>query len=64
MDLQMYLQIKYYIDNVLDGRNKWRDKWTRAAGMVKYHVNGGEGAGGLEASGEEEEKEMRWDEMR
>jgi hypothetical protein len=33
--------------------------------MEKYHVNGGEVAGGLETSGEEEEeKEMRWGEMR
>ena len=50
---------------MLDGRNKWRDKWARAAVMEKYHVNVGEGAVGLEASGEEEEeKEMRWGEMR
>jgi len=49
---------------VLDGRNKWRDEWSRNAVMVKF-VNGGEAAGGREVSDEEEEeKEMRWDEMR
>jgi hypothetical protein len=50
---------------MLDGRNKWRDEWSRAAVMMKCHVNGGEAVGGREASGkEEEEKEMRRDEMR
>jgi hypothetical protein len=37
---------------VLDGWNKRRDEWSRAAVMVK----GREAAGGREASGEEEEE--------
>ena len=47
---------------MLDGWNKCRDEWTRAAVMVKF-VNGGQATGGREVSGEGgEEKQMRCDE--